>query len=131
MGLNIKDLSDEKLAAAFREIRDELSDRQTAADKAENSKHVGQCFVSRNCYACPEKRSDYWNIYSYVIGVSEGPGVDVLQFQTDKFGAMQIQKNHSYVHLLGKRISRDAFDKAALKFVRNAAETLMQSVEVG
>jgi hypothetical protein len=131
VGLNIKDLSDEKLAAAFHEIREEMAGRQTAADHAENAKHVGQCFVNRNCDSCPEKRSDYWNIYSYVIGVSEGTGVDVLQFQTDKFGSMQIQKNHSYVHLLGKKIPRVAFDKAAVKFVSNAAEALMQSVEVG
>jgi hypothetical protein len=129
--VNIKELSYEKLMAALTEIRDEVSARDHAAEEAENSKHVGKCFVNKNCYSCPEKRSDYWNVYSYVIECSEGSGVNVLQFQIDKYGSVFISKNHSYVHMLGKKISREAFDKAAFKLVNKAAEELMVSIQAG
>lgn len=126
---NLKDLSDEKLKQALSEIRSEMQSREAAAYAEKNMQNVGKCFVARNCYSCPEKKSDYWNVYYMVLNLNDGNGVDVLQLQIDRDGNAFIQKTNSYVHLLGKKISRAAFDKAAKKIVQYVAK--MAQVPIG
>lgn len=129
-GNALKDLSDEKLKQASLEIRAELCSREVAAYHEKNMQHVGKCFVARNCYSCPEKKSDYWNVYYMVLSLNDGNGVDVLQLQIDRDGNAFIQKTSSYVHLLGKKISRAAFAKAANKIVRHVAKMAQVSIEI-
>lgn len=131
VALNLKDLSDEKLKQASIEIRSEMQSREAAAYAEKNMQNVGKCFVARNCYSCPEKKSDYWNVYYMVLNLNDGNGVDVLQLQIDRDGNAFIQKTNAYyVHLLGKKISRAAFDKAANKIVRYVAKMAQVPIEI-
>lgn len=57
---------------------------------------VGKSFVYRNnSYSCPEKKSDYWDVYKKVLECDYG-GKDNIQFiveefSTDKYGKIQLE----------------------------------------
>lgn len=80
-------------------------------------------FKYRNSYSCPEKKEDYWYMYSKVLSVTKedlyvsGEQVlahcTVLEFQTDKYGQVHINpSSRTYTHSLQKQISEKEFLKA-------------------
>ena len=114
----------------MREQRRALDDKiwhlEKAAKRAEHQKLVGKTFRYRNNYSCPEKKSDYWWLYTKVVGVDRYGDLITNSFQTDRYGATSFEP--------GKRLTvltqgyqpvsaaqyRRAFD-AAIKAVKKLA----------
>lgn len=92
-------------------------------------KYEGQYFRVRNCYSMAEKKSDYWFLYHKVTAIRpedvydiNGNGIaahcEAYCFQTDKYGNISIEnKKKTYVHILGKKISKNEFNAAWNKMV--------------
>lgn len=50
-------------------------------------KYMNKYYIYRdNCYSCPEKKSEYWNVYYKVIDVNEDGGIKAISLQKDKYG---------------------------------------------
>jgi hypothetical protein len=93
------------------------------ANYPEFKKLEGKYFKYKNCYSCPQKKSDYWWLYSKVVTVEKEnlykSGENVLAtctcwgFQTDKNGMININPIYeTYTHSLGVEISKSEFEKA-------------------
>lgn len=63
----------------------------------EIKKLIGTCYRVRNNYSCPEKPSDYWWLYRKLLS-HDGKTVATLDFQTDKYGAVEIKNDRRYVY---------------------------------
>ncbi len=65
---------------------------------------IGRCFKTKNCYSCPDKPSDYWNLYVIIIDIdyvnyihdgSPEPHFVVLKFQNCKREVIEFQLKDS------------------------------------
>lgn len=49
-------------------------------------KYLNKYFIYRNnCYSCPKKKSDYWNVYYKVIEVNDDGGIIAVSLEKDKY----------------------------------------------
>lgn len=103
----------EELQKTIDTARAELHEIQAREAEERNRQLVGKCFIYRNCYSCPEGPQDYWWLYVRVIGVSDA-SLQVLQFQTDKYGKVEIEPAQLCGQLGSghQEIPREEFDKA-------------------
>lgn len=91
---------------------------------AENKGLLGKTFRMRNDYSCPEKPSDYWWVYAKVQKVGRDGMLTVLRFDTDKYGAMQVQVERYQHHMAYyTEITPAAFNKAWRAFQKKVAST--------
>ena len=52
---------------------------------------IGKTFIYKNnSYSCPEKKSDYWDVYLKVVDAPDG-GFMCLTCEKDSYGCIQIQ----------------------------------------
>lgn len=73
------------------DARAKLNKIETLAIVKANTALVGKCFkYPRNNYSCPEKKSDYWPVYSRVLRL-DGHGLICHTFQADKYGDIRIE----------------------------------------
>jgi hypothetical protein len=82
-----------ELEATLTAARDELRAIEDAEAARQAEKLVGNCYVYRNCYSCPESEADRWNLYLRVVGATEGGGVSVVEFEVDKYGEVRIHRS--------------------------------------
>lgn len=75
-------------------LHQELNEMNEQENQRKYGRLVGQCFVYRNCYSCPEKPGDYWNVYIRVNKVV-GCYVDVLLFEIDNAGRITIDPSRT------------------------------------
>jgi len=89
----------QQLEETIRAARAALAALEAGDDQRAAEKLVGNCYVYRNCYSCPETEADYWNLYSRIVGAEDGLVVTV-DFQVDKYGRVVLERNrrshHSY-----------------------------------
>ncbi len=82
---------------------------------------VGKVFVYRdNCYSCPEKPDDYWDIYVKVVDVFDG-GMKTLSVQKTAYGFVEIKLEKSwgtsYIESL-EECSESEFEKEYNKLMK-------------
>jgi len=71
----------------LRKKQEQLKDE---VEKEENEALIGKTFIyKRNSYSCPEKKSDYWDVYLKVLKVIKY-GVLVLKVDKDSYGNIRI-----------------------------------------
>lgn len=80
------------LEARAREANEAYHEAQNAERERENRALLGKCFKYRNSYSCPEKPSDYWWLYTKVVGL-EGPNIFYTEFEVAKDGRISINFN--------------------------------------
>ena len=97
----------------------------------EFKKFEGRYFKVKNHYGNPEKRSDWWWLYTKVTQINpddvydtNGNGVGChckgYTFQTCKYGNVEIEKNkQTYIHSLGQEITEKEFVEAWNKLMSN------------
>lgn len=122
----------QQLEATIKTARDELQSMQAQEDQRENEKLIGNCYVYRNCYSCPQAESDYWNLYVRVIGVQDG-NINMVQFQVDKYGAAimerQLRTSHMFADGGFRPISLADFQKAWFAFLSGPVKSFGADVE--
>lgn len=102
----------EELQADFVRARRALEKIEAAERLAENKKLIGKCFRVRNNYSVPAKPSDYWWLYTKVIG-ADAYNLKVFQFQIDKDGRIDINQRELYRRVSDYQpITTDAFTRA-------------------
>lgn len=79
--------------------RDRLSGIISMAKAKEDNKKslslVGRCFVYRgNCYSCPEKPEDYWDVLYYVKSADDG-WVETIQIQSPQEHSLELRYENS------------------------------------
>lgn len=118
-----------KLQKLSNEIRSKLWADDEVKAEAENASLLGRFFKARNNYSCPEKPSDYWPLYSAVVGV-QGRNVSLVQFETDKYGDTMIRCGDRCggVHALDEEITEDEFLKAAGKMQKSVAALILKAI---
>lgn len=92
MAKSVDVIPTDELRATADKVRREIMKREDAARIAANRDTVGKCYRYRNCYSCPEKPSDYWWLYTKVVGL-EGPNIFYTEFEVAKDGRISINFN--------------------------------------
>lgn len=114
--MNIDDMR-KQLDSLRRNIQDFDAKERIAANKS----LIGRFFKYRNCYSCPTKPSDYWWMYTAVIGVDRGGYLKTFVFQRDSYGAVRIEQGSGIDgNLLGSPIRRNDFEIAWKRLQRTA-----------
>lgn len=118
-----KTMNKKELLAALAEIEKKEREQMLENYYPEFKKLEGRFFKKQNNYSCPEKKSDYWWLYTKVVSVKpqdvylSGSGVashfSGWTFQTCKYKNVTIEKNaKGYVQNLGDEITEKEFNKA-------------------
>lgn len=89
----------EDLQKAQRKTNLAINALESKRRHAENIGTLGKHFKYRNCYSCPEKLSDYWPIYAKVLSVDKDGYIQALQFETDKYGNINIKVRDQAYHM--------------------------------
>lgn len=110
---------EEKLKATIWKARQKLDAIETRKAKTELKKYVGKFFKYQNYYSVPQNKSDYWFLYTSVLKL-KGRYLEVVRFQTDKYGEISISKKSEYgIGTLGDEITKkeylDAFKSLSAK----------------
>lgn len=87
------------LQATARKANRGISALESKRRYADNIGRLGKHFKYRNNYSYPEKPSDYWPIYARVTAVDKDGYITSLQFQTDKYGNIDIKVNDRGYHM--------------------------------
>lgn len=92
--MNSKEIQD-RIKQLDKEINDKIEEKYCLQKKhfelyelkKIKEKYMNKYYIYRdNCYSCPEKKSDYWNVYYKVIDVNENGGIKAISLQKDKYG---------------------------------------------
>jgi hypothetical protein len=107
----------EKLRTEGNRIANEIGKIEARERRAENQKLIGNTYKCRTNYSCPKKPSDYWWIYIQVDGLDKDGYLQCFQFQTDRYGAISIQREqrvsaHSFDYDNYRKITKREFSKA-------------------
>jgi len=71
-------------------IQDEL---QAYENEELKGKYLGKYFkYPRNCYSCPKTEEDYWDIYYYVVSVTENGMLNTIRHEKTSDGEIKIGK---------------------------------------
>jgi hypothetical protein len=74
------------------ELRDEYDSKYVSEDL--KKQYLNKFFIYKdNCYSCPEKPEDYWNIYYYIDKI-EGTTFNCIIIEKDKYGEIKIRRDH-------------------------------------
>lgn len=77
------------------DVMEQINKIRSREDAVRSHALVGRAFVYRgNCYSCPDKPEDYWAVFYYVTGTSDGFGVDTIQLQSPKKESLEIKYDH-------------------------------------
>ena len=58
---------------------------------------VGKCFIYKNnCYSCPEKKSDYWDIFYKVVELDVEGSLRIISISKDKNGLINFKEMQEY-----------------------------------
>lgn len=121
-----------QLEATIKAARDELNAIRENDDQGEAEKLVGNCYVFRNCYSCPDSDADYWNLYSRIIAAQAG-SVRVVSFQVDKYGTLSIERqtrpHQHYKSSENRLISLSEFLKAWFALLNGPVESFGADVQ--
>lgn len=112
--------SKQELEASIRTLRHELDAITGAEEEAANRALMGKCYRTRNNYSLPEKASDYWWLYTKVVGLSKDRSLQTLSFEDDKRGRLLVQsRDHSMRQTIERyeEITPAAFAKAWARFL--------------
>lgn len=89
-----------QLRKIARDANEKLAAIEDQRKLAENLKLVGRHFKYRNSYSCPRKPSDYWWLYTKVIG-ADARGLRCFEFQIDRYGKIEIEPQKHGHHMAG------------------------------
>jgi len=103
----------------------EASDLEGNLRIQENKKLVGRCYKYKNCYSCPEKEEDYWNLYTKITGLTNSGSLKGVKFEVTSEGVASI-RTFIHMHLSDKYIEChvDEFNSEADKLILMAKEKL-------
>lgn len=88
----------EELTRIASEAQEKLAAIKYAGWRKDNAPKVGKTFRYRNSYSCPEKPSDYWTMWAKVTRMGEDGILYATQFQTDKYGNVDIKFDQCIHH---------------------------------
>lgn len=98
--MNNKETLNQKIKDIDKEINNKIKEKYELQEeyfklyeiKELKEKYLNKYFVYRNnCYSCPEKETDYWNVYYKVININEYGGIEAISLQKDKHGRIESQ----------------------------------------
>lgn len=100
--------------AEARKANERLHAIRDAERLEENKTLLGKMFKYRTSYSCPEKPSDYWWFYFKVQNVDDAGMLTLFQFDTDKYGKINIEIREHAFNILGGsvKIPASEFNKA-------------------
>lgn len=123
----------EYLKSKIKELSNEIINKSAERQKIQDlyfklfeldelkKKYLHKYFVYRNnCYSCPEKESDYWNVYYKVINVNEYGGIEAISLQKDKYGRIESQITQMSPEL--EEITKEEYIKETMKIVNDFIE---------
>ena len=115
----------EELEQTIKAANRKLCAIRDAERAAENAKLVGKCFRYRNNYSLPEGPKDGWWLYGKALRVTENGSLIMHQFQTDKYGNLDVKFDETkYYHMNGwQPISAGEFTKAWRAVQKKIAST--------
>jgi hypothetical protein len=111
-----------KLTAEVLALRNQIHDIEQPYHQSAGAAMVGLCFKTRNNYSCPEKPSDYWQLYVKVQSTDEHGHLKCLKFEVDKDGNVSVRKDQFYhPHSLDSylTISPDEFQREFAKMLKH------------
>ena len=92
----IKKEIDIKYDKYLKKLYEERTKIQDEIENEDCKALVGKTFIYKNnSYSCPEKKSDYWNVYLKVVDVFDG-GIICFTCEKDSDGNIQIQTEKRY-----------------------------------
>lgn len=120
----------EYIKSKIKELSNEIINKSAERQKFQNlyfklfeldelkKKYLNKYFVYRNnCYSCPEKESDYWNVYYKVINVNECGGIEAISLQKDKYGRIESQITQMSPEL--EEITKEEYIEETMKIVND------------
>lgn len=93
-----KNVMQDRIKQLDREINSKIKEKMDLQDKCFKmyeleeikEKYLNKYYIFRNnCYSCPEKKSDYWNVYYKVIEINDNGGIVAVSLQKDKYGRIE------------------------------------------
>ena len=118
--MNLSMNKKEELSQQLAEIENQEREQLIKIEYPKFKQLIGKCFKLKTSYSCPEKKSDYWNVYSKIVSIRPDDlylggasadkvlaGCKTITFQKNKYGSISI----TYVHCIGEEISIDEFNK--------------------
>ncbi len=117
---------EQKLSTELRSVRDKIDKMKVSEQLPKlKKKYEGTYWKYKNSYSCPENPSDYWFLYKKVIQVKDLTWLKTLEFQTDKYGTLEIKENSSSVELLQTKITKKEFDAAYKKAMNKLTKLII------
>lgn len=120
----------EYLKSKIKELSNEIINKSVERQKFQNlyfqlfeldklkKKYLNKYFVYRNdCYSCPEKESDYWNVYYKVININEYGGIEAISLQKDRYGRIESQITQMSPEL--EEITKEEYIEETMKIVND------------
>ena len=120
----------EYLQSKIKELSNEIINKSVERQKFQNlyfqlfeldklkKKYLNKYFVYRNnCYSCPEKESDYWNVYYKVININEYGGIEAISLQKDRYGRIESQITQMSPEL--EEITKEEYIEETMKIVND------------
>lgn len=118
------------LKSKIKELSNEIINKSAERQKFQNlyfqlfeldelkKKYLNKYFVYRNnCYSCPEKQADYWNVYYKVININQYGGIEAISLQKDKYGRIESQITQMSPEL--EEITKEEYIKETMKIVND------------
>ena len=118
------------LKSKIKELSNEIINKSVERQKFQNlyfqlfeldklkKKYLNKYFVYRNdCYSCPEKESDYWNVYYKVININEYGGIEAISLQKDRYGRIESQITQMSPEL--EEITKEEYIEETMKIVND------------
>ena len=127
--MNNKETLNQKIKDIDKEINNKIKEKYELQEeyfklyeiKELKEKYLNKYFVYRNnCYSCPEKETDYWNVYYKVININEYGGIEAISLQKDKHGRIESQITQMSPEL--EEITKEEYIKETSKILNLVEE---------
>ena len=121
-----KDVLNQKIKDIDKEINNKIQEKYNLQEeyfklyklKELKEKYLNKYFVYRNnCYSCPEKETDYWNVYYKVININKYGSIEAISLQKDKYGRIESQITQMSPEL--EEITKEEYIKETMKIVND------------
>lgn len=121
-----KDVLNQKIKDIDKEINNKIQEKYNLQEeyfklyklKELKEKYLNKYFVYRNnCYSCPEKETDYWNVYYKVININKYGSIEAISLQKDKYGRIESQTTQMSPEL--EEITKEEYIKETMKIVND------------
>lgn len=123
--MNLSMNKKEELLQQLAEIENQEREQLIKIEYTKFEQLIGKCFKFRTSYSSPEKKSDYWYVYSKIVSIRPddlylgGASANevlarcrTITFQKNKYGSIIINPNdYTYVHCIGEEISINEFNQ--------------------